>query len=58
VRVGTLLAGLVYLAVITPVGLALRLGRDPLRLRRPAGRTFWRARPPAHDDLAAARNQY
>jgi hypothetical protein len=53
-----LLAGLVYLAVITPVGLALRLVRDPLQLRRPARRTFWRARPPAHDNLTMARNQY
>jgi len=38
-----LLLALVFFIVVTPLGLAMRmLGKDPLRLRRPAGaESYW-----------------
>jgi hypothetical protein len=39
---------LIFYGLLAPIGLLFRLsGRDPLRLRRPAGDTYWRARGPA-----------
>lgn len=38
----TLLLAIFYYGVITPLGLLLRLGgRDALRLKKPAGDTYW-----------------
>jgi len=45
---GWAVLALLFFIVITPLGLVLRmLGKDPLRLRRPAGAaSYWTATPP------------
>ncbi|REJ76794.1 MAG: hypothetical protein DWQ36_03270 [Acidobacteria bacterium] len=42
----TLLVALLFYAIVTPIGFALRLsGRDPLSLRRGGRTTMWHPRP-------------
>lgn len=44
--VGTIMLGLVYFGMITPLALGMRLwGRDELRIKKQAGDSFWRAHP-------------
>lgn len=45
-----------YLLLVTPVGLVVRL-KDPLRLRRAGATTYWIARPEPEESLEAARGQ-
>ncbi len=40
--ISNLILGLIYYGIMTPLGWILRLtGRDPLRLRKPDGATYW-----------------
>jgi len=49
--VSSLLLAALYYAVLTPIGLLLRLGRhDPLRRQLdPGAASYWQSRPPAPD---------
>ena len=47
-----------YLVVFAPVGIAVRLLSDPLRLKnRPTAEGLWCNRPARSDDMEAARRQ-
>lgn len=40
--VSNVVLGVIYFLIMTPLGLVMRAwGRDPLRLRKPAGESFW-----------------
>jgi len=48
--VSRLLFSVVFYGLFTPMGLVMRLiGRDPLQLKRPRTRTYWRRVRPAGD---------
>jgi hypothetical protein len=47
---------LFYVVLIAPLGLAVRLFADPLRIRRPSEK--WLDRDPDGTDLVAARRQW
>ena len=50
---------LMFLVAFVPMGLAMRLWRDPLlRRRRPDAATYWVAREPASEAGHSMRNQY
>ena len=53
---GRALLTLLYIVLIVPVGLILRLVADPLRRRQPQG-SNWTPRPPAPATLDEARRQ-
>ena len=52
--VGHLLLAILYFAVVTPIGLALRLaGRDPMNRRfDDQSSTYWRSHRPPDDDTS------
>lgn len=51
--VGTIVLGLIFFTVITPMALFFRvIGRDELRLRRGTHPSYWR---PREDDLATSK---
>lgn len=55
----TVLLGLVFFAVVTPLGLVMRLfGWDPFGLRRPRDASFWHRRDPSLDDGQRMRRLY
>ena len=58
--VSPLVMGLLFYAVVTPTGLAMRaLGKDPLRLRRdPAAETYWIHRVPPGPARDSMINQF
>lgn len=57
--VSPLITGALFLFVILPVGLVMRLLRDPLRSRRDAKLTsYWIDRPKEADLQRSMRNQY
>ncbi|TWT82824.1 hypothetical protein CA13_42870 [Planctomycetes bacterium CA13] len=58
--VGHFLFGIVFFALVTPIGLLLRVfGHDPLRLRKTDGTTsFWKDRPARSDANKEDPRQY
>jgi hypothetical protein len=44
-----------YFSVVPPFALVLRMWKDPLALRPPAGASFWTARDESAPDRAASR---
>lgn len=55
-----LVMGILFFAVVTPIGAAMRLaGKDPLRLKRePAAATYWLEREPPGPQPDSIRNQF
>jgi predicted membrane metal-binding protein len=55
-----LVMGVLWLAVLTPIGLLMRLfGRDPLRLKRqPAAKSYWIERSPPGPIAGSLKNQF
>lgn len=48
--VSHVLLGLLFFGVFFPLGVVLRsMGHDPLRLKKPAGNSYWQARSPQTD---------
>ena len=55
-----LVLGVLWFAVVTPVGLLMRLfGKDPLRLKRePAAKSYWIERSPPGPIAGSLKNQF
>ena len=57
--VNPIVLGLLYFGIITPVALVTRrLGRDELRLRKAAGKSYWIEREPPGPQPDSFKNQY
>jgi len=57
--VSPIILALIFLAVVTPVGLLMRaFGRDPLRLQRSAAPTYWIIRQPSGPEAESMKNQF
>jgi hypothetical protein len=57
--VSPIVLGIMFLVLIAPVGIAMRLsGRDALRMRRKPGNSYWVPREPAGPAPDSFRNQY
>lgn len=50
--------GLMFAVAIIPVGLIMRLKRDPLRSRRPEGASYWIEREPKDPETNSMTNQF
>jgi hypothetical protein len=53
-----ILMGLIFLVVLGPVGLAVRLFADPLRIKKRGGDSHWIARPDVPADLPSSRKAF
>jgi hypothetical protein len=57
--VSPIILGIIFFGILTPISLLARLvGRDELRLRRPAGDSYWIDRPPADSATQSFKNQF
>ncbi len=50
--------GLMFLVAIVPIGLLMRLKRDPLRSKRTDGPTYWIEREPNDPEIHSMTNQF
>lgn len=53
-----ILLTLFYFFIVTPFGLAVRLGMDPLQRKTRPSASGWNSREDRRDDLAGARRQF
>ena len=49
---------LVYFVILGPMAIVLKLLRDPLGLKPPAGSSIWVSKPAHEDSLEASRRQF
>ena len=56
--VNPIILGLMFIVAIIPVGLIMRLMRDPLRTRRSEGPTYWIDRKPNDPETHSMTNQF